>query len=38
MLEVKDETQKDMAVQEMIAIFYKLFPPEMIGPIKESGY
>ncbi|MEK7665616.1 MAG: type IV secretory system conjugative DNA transfer family protein [Patescibacteria group bacterium] len=35
MLEVKDETMKDMAVQEMIAIFYKLFPPEMIGPMFE---
>ena len=37
MLEVKDETQKDMAVQEMIAIFYKLFPPEMIGPMFEHN-
>lgn len=35
MLEVKDESMKDMAVQEMIAIFYKLFPPEMIGPMFE---
>ena len=35
MLEVKDETMKDFAVQEMIAIFYKLFPPEMIGPMFE---
>ncbi|MBU0645895.1 type IV secretion system DNA-binding domain-containing protein [Patescibacteria group bacterium] len=32
MLEAKDESMKDMAVQEMISIFYKLFPPEMIGP------
>lgn len=35
MLEVKDDSMKDMAVQEMIAIFYKLFPPEMIGPMFE---
>ena len=35
MLEVKTEDQKDFAVQEMIAIFYKLFPPEMIGPMFE---
>ncbi len=34
-LEVKREEQKDFAVQEMIAIFYKLFPPEMIGPMFE---
>lgn len=32
MLEIEDESMKDFAVQEMIAIFYKLFPPEMIGP------
>lgn len=37
MLEAKDETQKDFAVQEMIAIFYKLFPPEMIGPMFEHN-
>jgi len=35
MLEAKDESMKDFAVQEMIAIFYKLFPPEMIGPMFE---
>jgi hypothetical protein len=35
MLEARDESSKDMAVQEMIAIFYKLFPPEMIGPMFE---
>ncbi len=35
MLEYQNEEQKDMAVQEMIAIFYKLFPPEMIGPMFE---
>lgn len=37
MLEYYDETQKDFAVQEMIAIFYKLFPPEMIGPMFEHN-
>ena len=37
MLEVKDEDQKDFAVQEMISIFYKLFPPEMIGPMFEHN-
>ncbi|MFA6426934.1 MAG: type IV secretion system DNA-binding domain-containing protein [Candidatus Magasanikbacteria bacterium] len=35
MLEAKTEDQKDYAVQEMIGIFYKLFPPEMIGPMFE---
>lgn len=35
MLEAKSDDQKDFAVQEMIAIFYKLFPPEMIGPMFE---
>ena len=35
MLEAKSEDQKDFAVQEMISIFYKLFPPEMIGPMFE---
>ncbi len=35
MLEVKDQSMKDFAVQEMISIFYKLFPPEMIGPMFE---
>lgn len=35
MLEVKQESQKDFAVQEMISVFYKLFPPEMIGPMFE---
>lgn len=35
MLEAKDESTKDFAAQEMIAIFYKLFPPEMIGPVFE---
>lgn len=37
MLEAKDESMKDMAVQEMISIFYKLFPPEMIGPMFEHN-
>ncbi|MFA5128470.1 MAG: type IV secretion system DNA-binding domain-containing protein [Patescibacteria group bacterium] len=37
MLEARDESQKDFAVQEMIAIFYKLFPPEMIGPMFEHN-
>ena len=35
MLEAKDEAQKDFAAQEMVSIFYKLFPPEMIGPMFE---
>jgi len=37
MLEVKDPNMKDFAVQEMIAIFYKLSPPEMIGPMFEHN-
>jgi len=37
MLEVSNEDQKDFAVQEMITIFYKLFPPEMIGPMFEHN-
>jgi hypothetical protein len=37
MLEYKDDSQKDFAVQEMIAIFMKLFPPEMIGPMFEHN-
>ena len=35
MLEYDGFEQKDFAVQEMIAIFYKLFPPEIIGPMFE---
>ncbi|MEK7664925.1 MAG: type IV secretion system DNA-binding domain-containing protein [Patescibacteria group bacterium] len=35
MLEHDSPEQKDFAVQEMIAIFYKLFPPEIIGPMFE---
>lgn len=37
MLEVAPGDDKDFAVQEMIAIFYKLFPPEMIGPMFEHN-
>ncbi|MFH1508992.1 MAG: type IV secretion system DNA-binding domain-containing protein [bacterium] len=37
MLEYKNEEQKDFVVQEMIAIFYKLFPPEMVGPMFEHN-
>ncbi|HYC79428.1 MAG TPA: type IV secretion system DNA-binding domain-containing protein [Candidatus Binatia bacterium] len=37
MLEVKDPSQKDFVIQEMISIFYKLFPPEMIGPMFEHN-
>ncbi len=37
MLQVKGPEQKDFAVQEMIAIFMKLFPPEMIGPMFEHN-
>ncbi len=37
MLESKNEDQRDMVVQEMISIFYKLFPPEMIGPMFEHN-
>ncbi len=35
MLEAPSEEMKDFACGEMIAIFYKLFPPEMIGPMFE---
>ncbi|HZX49705.1 MAG TPA: type IV secretion system DNA-binding domain-containing protein, partial [Candidatus Paceibacterota bacterium] len=35
MLEYDSPEQKDFAVQEMIAIFQKLFPPEIIGPMFE---
>ncbi|MBU0598369.1 type IV secretion system DNA-binding domain-containing protein [Patescibacteria group bacterium] len=37
MLEAVTPEEKDFAVQEMIAIFYKLFPPEMIGPMFEHN-
>ncbi len=35
LLEAPTEEMRDFAVQEMISIFYKLFPPEMIGPMFE---
>jgi hypothetical protein len=35
MLESPNEEMKDYVCGEMIAIFYKLFPPEMIGPMFE---
>jgi len=37
MLEAPNEAMKDFAVQEMIAIFYKLFSPDMIGPMFEHN-
>lgn len=37
MLEFDNEEEMDFVVQEMIAIFYKLFPPEMIGPMFEHN-
>lgn len=37
MLEADTPEERDFAVQEMIAIFYKLFPPEMIGPMFEHN-
>ena len=37
MLEWSSPEQKDFAVQEMIAIFMKLFPPEVIGPMFEHN-
>ncbi len=37
MLEARSPELRDFAVQEMIAIFYKLFPPEMIGPMFEHN-
>lgn len=35
MLEYDNDEQRDFAVQEMVAIFYKLFGSEMIGPMFE---
>lgn len=35
MLEYETNEQRDFAVQEMVAIFYKLFGSEMIGPMFE---
>ncbi|MFO0705193.1 MAG: type IV secretion system DNA-binding domain-containing protein [Candidatus Andersenbacteria bacterium] len=37
MLEYESEDLKDYVVGEMIAIFYKLFPPEIIGPMFEHN-
>lgn len=37
MLEAKTEALKDVSVQEMIAIFYKLFSSDMIGPMFEHN-
>ena len=37
MLEAETDDMKDMAVQEMVSIFYELFPPEMIGPAFEHN-
>ncbi|HSD12581.1 MAG TPA: TraM recognition domain-containing protein, partial [Patescibacteria group bacterium] len=37
MLESPNEEMKDFVCGEMIAIFYKLFPPEMIGPMFEHN-
>ncbi|MFC1633158.1 type IV secretion system DNA-binding domain-containing protein, partial [Patescibacteria group bacterium] len=37
MLEYENEDLKDFAVGEMIQIFYKLFPPETMGPMFEHN-
>ncbi|MBI2984414.1 MAG: type IV secretion system DNA-binding domain-containing protein [Candidatus Kerfeldbacteria bacterium] len=37
MLEAHRPEERDFAVQEMIAIFMKLFPPEVIGPMFEHN-
>jgi len=37
MLEAGTLAERDLAVQEMIAIFMKLFPPEVIGPMFEHN-
>ncbi|MBU0613814.1 type IV secretion system DNA-binding domain-containing protein, partial [Patescibacteria group bacterium] len=37
MLESPSENMRDFVVQEMISIFYMLFPPEMIGPMFEHN-
>lgn len=37
MLEATTLEERDTAAQEMIAIFMKLFPPEMIGPMFEHN-
>ncbi len=37
MLDAPTPEEQDFAVQEMIAIFMKLFPPEVIGPMFEHN-
>ncbi len=37
MLEAHTPQERDNAAQEMVAIFMKLFPPEMIGPMFEHN-
>ena len=37
MLEAFSIEEKDFVVQEMISIFYKLFPPETMGPMFEHN-
>jgi hypothetical protein len=37
LLEAVTPTEKDFAIQEMIALFYKLFPPETMGPVFEHS-
>jgi hypothetical protein len=37
MLEARTPQERDVAAQEMVAIFMKLFPPEMIGPMFEHN-
>ncbi|MEK7636879.1 MAG: type IV secretion system DNA-binding domain-containing protein, partial [Patescibacteria group bacterium] len=37
MLEAHTPPERDAAAQEMVAIFMKLFPPEMIGPMFEHN-
>ncbi|MFH0928296.1 MAG: type IV secretion system DNA-binding domain-containing protein, partial [bacterium] len=38
MLEAKTPEERDFMVQEMIAIFYKMFPPEYLGPMFEHSF
>ncbi len=37
MLEAKTSEEGDFAVQEMIAIWQKMFPPEILGPVFEHN-
>ena len=37
MMEAHTPQERDAAAQEMVAIFMKLFPPEMIGPMFEHN-